>query len=76
MRLTLKKYEQAKRDVLKGKEAEKVVKRWEENLKRLGNLGNQRVVSMTIKDGQIKTECEFDETAGKPILQAEKGAEK
>ena len=69
MRLTLKKYEQAKKAVEEAKSLLKVIKTWDEAIKKLGNLGNQRVVAMTIKDGKITTECEFDETAGKPILQ-------
>jgi len=76
MRITLKKYEQAKKAVEEAKAHLKTIKVWEEALKKLGNLGNQRVVAITFKDDQIKTECELDETAGKPILQAEKGAEK
>lgn len=66
MKLTLKKYEQAKKIVAKAKSQQEVVKIWEDAMKKIGDLGNQRVVAVTIKDGKITTECELDETA--PIL--------
>jgi len=68
MRLTLKKYEQAKKAVEDAKAHLKTIKTWDEAMKKIGNTGNQKVVAMTIKDGRITTECEFDETADKPIL--------
>lgn len=71
MRLTLKKYEQAKEAVEKAKAHLKVIKAWDEAMKKLGNLGNQRVIAMKISaDGKITTECEVDETADRPILKA------
>lgn len=72
MRLTLKKVEQAKEAVKKGREAEKLVKTWNDAVKQIGDTGNLRVVAMTIEDGKILPECELDETAGKPILKAAK----
>lgn len=72
MRLTLKKYEQAKKSVEEAKAHLKTIKTWGEAVKKIGHVGNQKIVAITIKDGRITTECEFDETAGKPILQADK----
>ena len=69
MRLTLKKVEQAKKDCKKAEAAAKVIKAWQEAVKKIGPIGNQKIVAITIKDGKISTECELDETAGKPILQ-------
>ena len=68
MKLTRKKYEQAKKIVADAKSQQEVIKTWDEAMKKLGDLGNQRVIAMTIKDGKITTECELDETAGRPIL--------
>jgi len=68
MRLTLKKVEQANDAVKKGREAEKVVKTWDDAVKKIGNTGNLMVVAITIEDGKILPECELDETADKPIL--------
>lgn len=73
MRLTLKEYEQAKKAVERAKAHQKVMKKWDEALKKAGNLGDQKVVAMRLDDetGELlKMECEPDETAGKPILKA------
>lgn len=69
MRLTLKKIEQAKKTIKEARELQEIVKTWNDAVKIIGPVGNQKIVAMTIKDGRITTECEFDETAGKPILQ-------
>ncbi len=71
MKLTLKKYEQAKKIVADAKAQQEVINTWDDAMKKLGDLGNQRVVAMTIKDGKITTECELDETASRPILKAD-----
>jgi hypothetical protein len=71
MRLTLKKYEQAKEAVEKARESMKTIKAWDDAMKTIGDTGNQTVVAITIKDGRISTECEFNETADKPIVKGE-----
>ena len=68
MRLTLKEYEKAKKAVEDAKAHREVVKTWDDAMKKLGSVGNQKVVAISIKDGKITTKCEFDEAAGKPIL--------
>lgn len=68
MRLTLRSYEKAKKIVAEAKSQHEVIKAWEDAIRKLGDLGNQRVIAMTIKDGRITTECELDETANRPIL--------
>ena len=69
MRLTLKEYEKAKKAVEDAKAHREVVKTWDDAMKKIGPVGNQKVVAISIKDGRITTKCEYDETAGKPILQ-------
>lgn len=69
MRLTLEQYEKAKKAVEDAKAHQKVIKDWDDAMKKIGQVGNQKVVSIWIKDGKITTKCEFDETAEKPILQ-------
>ena len=72
MRLSLKKFEQAKKEVMKGKEAEKIVKDWQDAIKKIGNNGNGRVTVIIIDDdGTLTWECELDETASRPILKAD-----
>lgn len=70
MRLTLQKYEKAKKSVEEAKVHLRIIKTWDEAVKKIGSVGNQRIVAIAIKDGKITTECELDETADKPILKA------
>ena len=69
MRLTLKEYEKAKKAVEDAKAHREVVKTWDDAMKKIGPVGNQKVLAISIKDGKITTKCEFDETADRPMLQ-------
>ena len=60
MRITRKTYEKACESVEAAREQLKVVKLWDEAVKRLGDLGNQQLVAITVNDdGGIRTECEL-----------------
>lgn len=60
MRITRKAYEKARQVVAEAREQEKTVKIWEEALKRLGDIGNQELVAITVTDdGAVRTECEL-----------------
>jgi hypothetical protein len=60
MRITRKSYERARAAVEEAREQIKLVKAWEDALRRLGNLGNQQLVAVTVsEDGSLKTECEL-----------------
>ncbi len=69
MRLTLKKYEAAKK-ALKDAEAHKSTMRaWEDAIRKIGNPGDQKVVVIKIDDdGEMTTECEPN---GKPQAKPE-----
>jgi hypothetical protein len=62
MRLTLKKYEQAKKAVEEAKVHQKVIKTWDEAVKKIGNLGNQRLVAVNFDDegNVLTTECDLN----------------
>ena len=70
MRLTLKKVEQAKKTIREAKGLTEMVKTWNEAVKEIGDVGENTISVINIKDNKITFECEHDETAGKPILQA------
>jgi len=74
VRLTLKKYEHAKKIVAEAKAEHETAKAWEAAMKKIGNTGNQKVVTIHFDDeGNItKVESQLDETAGRPILQVDK----
>lgn len=60
MRITRKAYEKACQVVAEARAQEKTVKIWEEALNRLGDIGNQQLVAITITDdGAVRTECEL-----------------
>ena len=60
MRITRKNYEKARKTVEAAREQMKLVKLWDEALKRVGDLGNQQLVAITVSDdGSIRTECEL-----------------
>jgi hypothetical protein len=60
MRITRKSYDKARQAVDAAREQMKIVKLWDEAVKRLGDLGNQRLVAITVNDdGCIRTECEL-----------------
>ena len=65
MKLTLKKYEAAKKAVQELKVHQKTIRDWEEWIKKVGDAGEQRVTTINIDDksGKITTECEPN---GKP----------
>ncbi len=64
MRLTRKKYEYAKKIVERAKAQLQTVKKWEDAMKQIGDVGNQRIVAIKFddKDGPITTECEMVKT--------------
>ena len=65
VRITRKSYDRARTVVEQAREQIKVVKAWEEAVRRLGNLGSQQLVAITVnEDGSIKTECELVDGAG------------
>ena len=68
MRITLKEVEAAKKAVERAKAHVKTIKTWDEAVKEI-KVGNKNF-AISIKDGNISTECELDETADKPILKA------
>ena len=72
MKMTLEQFEKAQKGLLKAKAHQETVKTWQDALKKIGNVGNQKVVAITIKDGKITTQCESDETADKPSLKTAK----
>lgn len=60
MRITRKTYEKARTVVEKAREQIKLVKAWEDALRRVGNIGNQELVAITVsEDGIVRTECEL-----------------
>jgi hypothetical protein len=60
MRITRKTYEKARTVVEKAREQIKLVKAWEDAIRRLGNIGNQELVAITVSEGGVvKTECEL-----------------
>jgi hypothetical protein len=60
MRITRKTYEKARTVVEKAREQIKLVKAWEDATRRLGNIGNQQLVAITVsEDGFVRTECEL-----------------
>ncbi len=67
MRLSLKKYEAAKKEIAKLRIHQKTVTDWEEAIKKVGDVGNQRVVSICFEDGKLITECEANGHSVKPI---------
>ena len=67
MRLSLKKYEAAKEQISKLRIHQKTVTDWEEAMKQVGDVGNQRVVSICIQDGKVTTECEANGHLVKPV---------
>ncbi len=64
MRLTRKNYENAKKILEKAKAHLPTVKKWEEAMKQIGDVGNQRIIAIKFndKDGSITTECEMVKT--------------
>jgi len=60
MRITRKAYEKARAAVEDAREQLKLMKAWEDALRRVGNLGNQHLVAVTVgDDGSVRTECEL-----------------
>jgi hypothetical protein len=60
MKLTRKRYEKALKAVEAAREDLKLVKIWDEAMKRVGHVGNQQVVAITVNgDGSVRTECEL-----------------
>lgn len=60
VRITRKSYERARTVVEQAREQLRIVKAWEETVRRLGDLGSQQLVAITVNDdGSIKTECEL-----------------
>lgn len=59
MRITRKNYEKARKTVEAAREQMKLVKVWDDAVKRLGDLGRQQLVAITVNDddGSILTEC-------------------
>ena len=65
MKLSLKKYDAAKKAVGKLKIHQKTISDWEAAVNKIGDVGRQRIVSIEIKsDGTISTQCEAN---GKPV---------
>lgn len=68
MRLTLKKYEAAKKALKDAEAHNRAIKDWEDAINRIGNMGNQKVTVIKIADdGKITMECEAN---GKPKVEA------
>jgi hypothetical protein len=60
MRMTRKSYERARAIVENAREQIKLVRAWEEAMRRIGNLNSQELVAITVhKDGSLKTECKL-----------------
>lgn len=60
MRITLKNYEKARKIVEQAKEQRKVVDTWNDALKQIGDLGNQKLVAIQIDgNGEIHTQCKL-----------------
>jgi hypothetical protein len=60
MRITRKKYENARAAVEAAREQLKLVKIWEETRRQMGDLGNQQLTAITVNgDGSVRTECEL-----------------
>ena len=61
MRLTRRKYENSKKVVEKAKAHLQTVKKWEEAMKQVGDVGNQRIIAIKFNDknGSMTTECEM-----------------
>jgi len=58
VRITRKSYEKARAVVEAAREQVKLVKAWEETVRRLGDLGSQELVAVTLEDdGGVRTEC-------------------
>ena len=53
MRITQKNYEKARKIVEQAKEQVKVVHAWNEAVKKLGNLGSQKIVAVTVGDDSV-----------------------
>lgn len=65
MRITRRAYEKAKVSVKAAQEQMKIVNAWNEATRQLGNIGNQKLVAITVnEDGSIRTECELVNDAG------------
>ena len=63
MRITRKGYEKARRTIELARDQAKIVRTWEEAVARLGNLGSQELVAITVSDdGVVRTECELVRT--------------
>ncbi len=63
MKLTQKKYENAKKAIEQAKAHQKVIRDWESSLKKIGNNGNGHVTVINIDDvGRLTWECKLDET--------------
>lgn len=63
MRMTRKSYERAKVAVEEARQQIKIVKAWEDAVRRLGSLGNLQLVAITVnEDGSLRTECEVPQT--------------
>jgi hypothetical protein len=71
MRITRKSYEKARTVVAEARQQIQVVKAWEDAVRQLGGLGNQRLVAITLNgDGSIKTECElFNVSSATAVLE-------
>jgi hypothetical protein len=60
VRITRKNYEKARKAVEAALEDAKTVKLWEDTVARLGNLGSQELVAITVSHGGVvRTECEL-----------------
>lgn len=60
MRITRKSYEKALKQVEAAREQTRLVRIWDEAVKRLGDIGNQQLVAITVgEDGTVRTECEL-----------------
>jgi hypothetical protein len=60
MRITRRNYEKARAAVEIAREQLKLVKIWEDTLRRMGDLGNQQLTAITVNgDGSVRTECEL-----------------
>ncbi len=74
MKIKRKQYEKALKVVEHAWEQLKIVKAWEDATKKVGDLGNQQIIAITVNDdGTIRTECEVvhgrgdrQPTEGKP----------
>ena len=53
MKLSLKKYESAKKALKDMKVHQGTVSAWEDAVRKVGDVGNQAIVSIEIKDGEV-----------------------